>query len=364
VEVQHRDAELLARPRRPVLVEGVLDRVRPGDDDDLVGVGVDDRLRERRQRVVVDDRPRHGRTGRLQRRHGPLERLAGLLPRLDLGLALGDRLPRLLELQQAEVVDEVGDDVALGVRRHEDRDRERLVAVQRRDVLDVAGPQRVLGQQDDRRHGREHRRCLRHPRPPARRRREVEDGTVTTPSALAGSGERPRRGRVRRWLATRPADVVDVFVYVVVLNLAIEHLPAVMSESFTISLLTAVLLTIALEAVLLLKAAVLRRWHAATTRGAKVLAGGALWLVAAGSKLVVLELVALVFGDSVSLGGFVQVTVLVLALLAARAAVRRLLGEPAESPGSLDAPVRSGPGREPSTSPGPGRPSGDVALMA
>lgn len=128
-----------------------------------------------------------------------------------------------------------------------------------------------------------------------------------------------------------------------VLNLAIEHLPAVMSESFTISLLTAVLLKIALEAVLLLKAAVLRRWHAATTRGAKVLTGGALWLVAAGSKLVVLELVALVFGDSVSLGGFVQVTVLVLALLAARAAVRRLLGEPAESPGSLDAPVRAAP---------------------
>lgn len=166
---------------------------------------------------------------------------------------------------------------------------------------------------------------------------------MTTPSAPAGSGERPRRGRVRRWLATRPADVVDVVVYVVVLNLAIEHLPAVMSESFTISLLTAVLLKIALEAVLLLKAAVLRRWHAATTRGAKVLAGGALWLVAAGSKLVVLELVALVFGDSVSLGGFVQVTVLVLALLAARAAVRRLLGEPAESPGSLDAPVRAAP---------------------
>ncbi len=128
-----------------------------------------------------------------------------------------------------------------------------------------------------------------------------------------------------------------------VLNLAIEHLPAVMSESFTISLLTAVLLKIALEAVLLLKAAVLRRWHAATTRGAKVLAGEALWLVAAGSKLVVLELVAQVFGDSVSLGGFVQVTVLVLALLAARAAVRRLLGEPAESPGSLDAPVRAAP---------------------
>ena len=51
----------------------------------------------------------------------------------------------------------------------------------------------------------------------------------------------------------------------------------------------------------------------------------ALWVVAAGSKLVVLELVDLVFGDAVSLGGFVPVTLLVVALLASRGAVRRLL---------------------------------------
>jgi hypothetical protein len=30
-----------------------------------------------------------------------------------------------------------------------------------------------------------------------------------------------------------PSDVVDLFVYVVVLNLAIEHLPSVISEGFT-----------------------------------------------------------------------------------------------------------------------------------
>ena len=50
-----------------------------------------------------------------------------------------------------------------------------------------------------------------------------------------------------------------------------------------------------------------------------------LWVVAAGSKIVVLELVNLVFGDAVSLGGFVSVTLLVVALLLARAGVRRLL---------------------------------------
>jgi hypothetical protein len=132
---------------------------------------------------------------------------------------------------------------------------------------------------------------------------------------------------VRRWLRARPADVIDVFVYVVVLNLAIEYVPSVISEGFTLSLLTAVLLKVVLELVILAKGWVLVRLRAATTPGTKLAAAVSLWVVAAGSKLVVLELVDLVFGDKVSLGGFVPVTVLVVSLLAARGAVRRLLDE-------------------------------------
>jgi hypothetical protein len=136
-----------------------------------------------------------------------------------------------------------------------------------------------------------------------------------------------RWGRARRWIRARPGDVVDVFVYVVVLNLAIEYLPSVISESFTLSLLTALLLKIALELVILIKTEILRRLKAATTKRAKVVAALSLWLVAVGSKLVVLWLVDVVFGDRVSLGGFIPVTLLVLALLAGRSAVRRLLFE-------------------------------------
>jgi hypothetical protein len=131
--------------------------------------------------------------------------------------------------------------------------------------------------------------------------------------------------RVRQWLRDRPGDVVDLFVYVVVLNLAVEYLPRVISEGFTLSLLTAVLLKLALEVVIAVKGRIVGRLRAATSRGGKAMAALSLWLVAVGSKLVVLELVDVVFGDRVSLGGFISVTVLVLALLAARAAVRRLL---------------------------------------
>jgi hypothetical protein len=143
------------------------------------------------------------------------------------------------------------------------------------------------------------------------------------------------RGPVRRWVRARPADVIDVFVYVVVLNLAIEHLPAVISEGFTLSLLTAILLKLSLEVVIRLKNHVLGHLRAATTRRGKVVAGLALWVVAAGSKLVVLWLVDVVFGSAVQLGGFVSVTLLVVALLLSRAAVRRLL---------VDVPVDVPPG--------------------
>jgi hypothetical protein len=150
---------------------------------------------------------------------------------------------------------------------------------------------------------------------------------TTAPGMAAPTKSRSSRGPVRRWLRARPADVIDVFVYVVVLNLAIEYVPSVISEGFTLSLLTAALLKGVLELVILAKGWVLARLRAATTSGAKLAAAVSLWAVAAGSKLVVLELVDLVFGDRVSLGGFVPVTILVVTLLAARGAVRRLLDE-------------------------------------
>ncbi|MFS3127550.1 hypothetical protein ACLM5J_04015 [Nocardioides sp. Bht2] len=132
-------------------------------------------------------------------------------------------------------------------------------------------------------------------------------------------------GSLRAWIATHPEEIVDVFVYVVVLNLAIQFLPQVISESFLHSLLTAVLLKIALEGVLLLKGAVMARLRGAPTRRGKVVFGVALWGVAVGSKLVVLWLIDVAFGGAVSLGGFLPVTLLVLVLLASRSAVRRLL---------------------------------------
>ena len=124
------------------------------------------------------------------------------------------------------------------------------------------------------------------------------------------------------------AAVVDIFVYVVVLNLFVEYLPQVLSETFTLSLLTAVLLKGVLEVVVAVKNRVKARFRQAATPIGKVMAGVLLWAVLFGSKFLVLEAVDLVFGARVSLGGFFSVTFLIVVLMLSRAAVRRLLRRP------------------------------------
>ena len=124
------------------------------------------------------------------------------------------------------------------------------------------------------------------------------------------------------------AAIVDVFVYVVVLNLFVEYLPQVISETFTLTLLTAVLLKGVLEIVVAAKNRVKARFRQASTPIGKVVAAVLLWVVLFGSKFLVLEVVALVFRDRVSLGGFFSVTTLILVLLVSRAVVRRLLQQP------------------------------------
>ena len=122
----------------------------------------------------------------------------------------------------------------------------------------------------------------------------------------------------------RPIHFVDVLVYLVVLGIFIQLFPAVISESFLLALLTAVLLKIVLEVVLRVKKEIVRRLRSAETWPARVVSVVTLILVLPGSKFLVLGLVDVAFGDSVRLGGFFQVTALIIVLMLARGGMRRL----------------------------------------
>ena len=123
----------------------------------------------------------------------------------------------------------------------------------------------------------------------------------------------------------------DVLIYTVVLNLFVEYRPSVIVESFTISILTAVLFKVLLDLVMGLEG----RVHAffATKEGAiyRVMGPASLFAVLFFGKLLVLQAVHAVFGDAVELGSLAQEVVLILALMITREVFHRIyvrLGEP------------------------------------
>ena len=109
--------------------------------------------------------------------------------------------------------------------------------------------------------------------------------------------------------------VLNVLVNVVVLNLFVEFADEVVIDSFVISVLTALLLTAML--------AVLARFehrihHFFFEKHSWRFAGVVtIWLVLFAGKLLILEVVNLVFGDHVSLGHLLEVILIVVTMMVA-----------------------------------------------
>lgn len=120
----------------------------------------------------------------------------------------------------------------------------------------------------------------------------------------------------------RPIDLVDVLVYLVVLGVFIQLFPDIISETFLLALLTAILLKLVLELVLWAKKKIVARIRSTETRWVRIVSVITLLLVLPGSKFIVLGLVDLAFGGAVRLGGFFQVTALIIVLMLARAGMR------------------------------------------
>lgn len=122
----------------------------------------------------------------------------------------------------------------------------------------------------------------------------------------------------------------DVLVYIVVLNLFVEFMDAIVIDSFWISILTAVLLKGLLDVVVGLEHRVKEFFEQQGGTPARVLGLGTQFLILFTSKLIILEIVNLVFGEHVELGHFVDVFLLIVAMMGARAVLQRIfigLGE-------------------------------------
>lgn len=112
---------------------------------------------------------------------------------------------------------------------------------------------------------------------------------------------------------------VDILIYIVVLNLFVEYSEAIFIDSFTISILTAILLKLLLEFFERLEWTNLRYFQQKEGTAWKVLGFVVIASILILSKFIILEVVNFVFGDRVELGHFLDVIVLILTMIIARA---------------------------------------------
>jgi hypothetical protein len=138
-------------------------------------------------------------------------------------------------------------------------------------------------------------------------RRQARSGELQTMS--------PAQARFLSWVS-------EVLVDIVVLNLFVEFVHTIVIDSFAISILTALLLKLMVDAVKGLEHAVSASLAAKEGAAWKPLRFVAVWLILFLSKFVILELVNVVFGDHVELGSFIEVAAVVVTMLAANAALQ------------------------------------------
>ena len=116
--------------------------------------------------------------------------------------------------------------------------------------------------------------------------------------------------------------VTELLVDIVVLNLFVEFVDTVVIDSFAISILTAVLRKLMVDAVKGFEQRVSAYFAAKPGAVWRTLRIVAVWLIQFLSKFVILEAVNIVFGDHVELGSFFEIAAIVIVMLAANAALR------------------------------------------
>jgi hypothetical protein len=126
--------------------------------------------------------------------------------------------------------------------------------------------------------------------------------------------------RQRRFLRAVLFTLVDLTV----LNLFAQYWGLITISSFMVSLLTAILLQSLLKTTLAIEHRIADYFRPREGRGAVVGRVLATWIVLFGSKFVILEVVDIVLGDRVDLGGVGPFILLVVVMLATEAIVERI----------------------------------------
>jgi len=132
------------------------------------------------------------------------------------------------------------------------------------------------------------------------------------------NAKEPRTLTITRAQGIYTSWYIDVLIYVVVLNLFVEHHVAVFIESFTISILTALLLKVMLVVIGRFEHRVHHYFEQKEGTVFRIIGAVVVISILVLGKLLILEVVDLVFGDLVELGHFVTVLFLILSMIIAQ----------------------------------------------
>jgi hypothetical protein len=130
--------------------------------------------------------------------------------------------------------------------------------------------------------------------------------------------------------------LLDVLVYGAVLNLFDEYVDSVVIDSFTVSLLTAVVMKGLIDVIQFLIDALKDHFREKEGPADRAIMVALAWVILFLSKFAILWIVDIIFEDDVDLGGFLEVLIIVLVMMVARrlgAAVFEHLG-----PAAAEAP--------------------------
>jgi hypothetical protein len=148
--------------------------------------------------------------------------------------------------------------------------------------------------------------------------------TTTASVSLWDTFEHTPSARQRAFGRYLTATLVDL----VVLNLFVEYWEHASAISFTVTVLAAVLLQFLLKVTIAVEHRLAAFFNARPGGFAKFMRFFTAWLVLFGSKFVILEALALAFGDGLRFGGpwhgIVALIVIVVAMLAVEAALVKL----------------------------------------
>jgi hypothetical protein len=146
--------------------------------------------------------------------------------------------------------------------------------------------------------------------------------TTTASASLWDTLDHTPSPRQRGFLRYLTATLVDL----VVLNLFIEYGAAYVSaDAFTITLLAAVLLQVLLKLTIALEHRVAAFFNARQGGFAKFMRFFTAWLILFGSKFVILEALALAFGEGLRFGGPFNGIVALIAVVVAMLVVEAVL---------------------------------------